>query len=92
MRTWYLGAVFTALPMFGNGILICAGDSAGASRLMMAGMGLNLVLNPVLILGLAGVPAFGIRGSALATNVAQAVLDDAVREPEPRRPAGRPHP
>lgn len=71
MRIWYLGALTMALPMMGNGILISAGDSAGASRFMILGTVLNALLNPIMIFGYFGFPAMGIRGSALATVVAQ---------------------
>lgn len=73
MRVWYFGAVFMALPMVGNGILISAGDSKAASRFMILGTLLNAALNPIMIFGFLGFPALGIRGSALATVVAQAV-------------------
>lgn len=73
MRIWYLGAIFMALPMMGNGILISMGDSRGASRFMLLGTALNAILNPFLIFGWLGIPAMGIRGSALATVIAQAV-------------------
>ncbi len=71
MRTWYLGMVFMSLPMIGNGLLISAGDSRGASRFMIMGTLVNAALNPVLIFGWFGCPAMGIRGSALATVLAQ---------------------
>ncbi|MFA7159511.1 MAG: MATE family efflux transporter [Kiritimatiellia bacterium] len=73
MRTWYLGAVFMSLPMIGNGILISSGDSRAASRFMIMGTIINAILNPVFIFGLLGFPALGIRGSALATVIAQAI-------------------
>jgi len=73
MRTWYVGAVSMSLPMLGNGILLSAGDSKAASRFMMLGAGLNLVLDPVMIFGYFGFPAMGIRGAALATVIAQGV-------------------
>lgn len=73
MRIWYLGALTMALPMLGNGILISAGDSRNASRLMIFGAALNIVLNPILIFGPWGLPALGIRGSALATVISQTV-------------------
>jgi len=71
MRIWYIGAIFMSLPMTGNGILISAGDSRTASRFMIVGAAVNMALNPVMIFGLLGFPALGIRGSALATVVAQ---------------------
>ncbi len=73
MRTWYLGAVFMTLPMLGNGILISAGDSKAASGFMILGTVLNMALDPIMIFGLLGCPALGIRGAALATVISQAV-------------------
>ncbi len=72
MRTWYIGAVTMSLPMMGNGVLISAGDSQAASRFMILGTGLNLILDPIMIFGWLGCPAMGIRGAALATVIAQA--------------------
>ncbi len=73
MRIWYLGAVFMALPMLGNGLLIAAGDSRHAARMMLVGPVLNALLDPIMIFGWAGFPAMGMRGAALATVLAQAV-------------------
>ena len=70
MRTWYVGSIFLALPMLGNGILIAAGDSKSASLLMILGTVLNTILDPIMIFGLGGCPAMGIRGAALATVIA----------------------
>lgn len=73
MRTWYLGAMFMAFPHVGNGILISLGDSRAASRFMLLGTMLNVVLDPILIFGFMGFPALGIFGAALATVISQAV-------------------
>lgn len=73
MNIWYLGALFMALPMMGNGILISLGDSKAASSFMVLGALLNCILDPVMIYGLAGFPAMGMTGAALATVVAQAL-------------------
>ncbi len=73
MRTWYIGAIFMALPMLGNGILISMGDSKSAGRFMLLGTALNAILDPIMIFGYLGFPAMGIRGAALATVIAQAV-------------------
>jgi Na+-driven multidrug efflux pump len=40
---------------------------------MILGMALNTILDPIMIFGLLGFPAMGMRGAALATVVAQAV-------------------
>ncbi len=73
MKTWYVGAVFMALPMMGNGILIACGDSRAASSFMMLGVILNVILDPIMIFGWFGCPALGMFGAALATVISQAV-------------------
>ncbi len=73
MKTWYLGAVFMAFPMMGNGILISLGDSRSASLFMASGAVLNCILDPIMIFGWFGFPAMGIRGAALATVISQSV-------------------
>lgn len=73
MTIWYMGAIFMAMPMMGNGLLIASGDSAAASGRMMLAAGLNLLLNPLLINGYMGLPRMGIAGSAMATVIAQFV-------------------
>ncbi|HEX3019786.1 MAG TPA: MATE family efflux transporter [Chitinispirillaceae bacterium] len=73
MRCWYTGAVFMALPMMGNGILISLGDSKAASSFMVLGAVLNCILDPVMIFGFAGFPAMGMFGAAFATVIAQAI-------------------
>ncbi|HBC87232.1 MAG TPA: hypothetical protein DCZ94_09780 [Lentisphaeria bacterium] len=73
MGIWYLGAITMAIPMMGNGILISSGDSKAASRIMMTGPIVNIILNPILIFGYFGFPAMGIAGSATATVIAQLV-------------------
>ncbi len=73
MRIWYIGAPFMSLPMIGNGILVSVGDSKAASRLMMLGMILNIVLDPIMIFGFFSFPAMGIEGAALATVIARIV-------------------
>lgn len=73
MRIWYAGIAFMVLPMIANDIIRATGDTVRPSLLMVLGSMLNMVLDPVMIFGLAGCPALGIRGAALATLVARAV-------------------
>jgi putative MATE family efflux protein len=73
METWYFGAVFMAVPMMGNGVLIALGDSKSASRFMALGALVNIILDPILIFGWLGIPAMGIFGAALATVISQAL-------------------
>ncbi len=73
METWYVGAVFMAMPMMGNGILIALGDSKSASRFMAFGAIVNIILDPIFIFGWLGLAPMGIFGAALATVLSQAV-------------------
>lgn len=74
----YLRIIFLALPfMFGFTfvmmILRGAGDARTPFVFLLLCVVLDIVLNPVFIFGLAGMPALGIAGSATATLVANAV-------------------
>jgi len=73
MRPWFAGAIFMTLPMVGSGFLLAVGDSVAASWIMLVGTGANIVLDPIMIFGLLGCPAMGMRGAALATVLAQAI-------------------
>lgn len=73
MRPTYIGAVFMVVPMVANGVLISLGDSRAAGMMMLLGTLLNLILDPIMIFGLLGCPALGMRGAAIATVLAQAV-------------------
>ena len=72
----YLRVVFLAVPaMFFLSFLMMAQRGAGDARtplcFMALSVALDVVLNPILILGLGPFPSMGIAGSATATLVAQ---------------------
>lgn len=73
MSVWFLSGVLLAIPMVGNSILRASGDTKTPSIIMAVGGGINAVLDPILIFGLGPIPAFGIKGAAIATCVAWAV-------------------
>ncbi|MBS1371711.1 MAG: MATE family efflux transporter [Lentisphaeria bacterium] len=78
MNIWYFGCATASLSMTGNDLLIAAGDSKVASGMMIVGMLVNVIFDPLLIFGWGPVPAMGIRGAALATIGSQLVATVAV--------------
>lgn len=75
MALAYLRVSFVALPASLLGVMIMMGlRGAGYSRtpflFMLMSVGIDLVFNPIFILGLGPIPAMGIAGSAAATALA----------------------
>lgn len=71
----YLRVIFVSMPFALLGVMMSmgvrgTGDARTPFYFMLLNVGLDLVLNPVLILGLGPVPALGIAGSAAATAIA----------------------
>ncbi|MDF7807698.1 MATE family efflux transporter [Pontiellaceae bacterium B12219] len=73
MQLWYIGAIFAILPPVSDGCLRAAGDMVRPVIVMISCALLNVVLDPILIFGWGPVPAFGIRGAAIATILSRAL-------------------
>jgi len=78
----YLRVIFLGLPtMIIPGLMIYAFSSTGdtITPLLVNGSGviLNMILDPLFVLGLAGLPQLGILGAAIATVISQGVTTTA---------------
>lgn len=69
---WYAGLVFLLVPMIAMATLRATGDAATAGRLLVASSVLNVILDPLLIFGLGGLPRLELAGAAYATVIARA--------------------
>ncbi len=72
MIIWYPGMLVYVVPMIGNNIIRATGDTVTPSVVMVVGVVLNTLLDPLLIFGWGPVPAYGIAGAAIATVLARA--------------------
>lgn len=73
MVIWYPGMVVYIVPIVGNNIIRATGDTLTPSIVMLVGIALNAVLDPLLIFGLGPFPALGVAGAAIATVASRAL-------------------
>lgn len=74
MSLWYFSAPCLMVPMVCLSALRAMGMSQVQGYLMGGAALLNLVLDPILIFGLFGVPAMGLQGAALATLITRVLM------------------
>ena len=73
MQIWYFGMVFLVIPMVGNSAIRASGDTLTPSLIMTCSAGVNILLDPLLIFGMWGLPELGLVGAAVATVISRAI-------------------
>ncbi len=74
MSIWYFSAPCLLVPMVSLAALRAMGMSHVQGYIMGFAALLNVVLDPILIFGLLGVPALGLKGAAIATLITRALM------------------
>ncbi len=74
MSIWYLGIIFIIIPNIGNNVIRATGDTVYPSMIMTIAAVINIVLDPLLIFGLAGFPRMELAGAALTTVISRSVV------------------
>lgn len=73
MQVWLWGLPLVLLPVVASALLRATGDTVASSGLMVISALLNALLDPLLLFGLAGWPALGLPGAAVAALLARLV-------------------
>lgn len=71
MVIWLCGTPFFFLPMIGNMAIRATGDTVTPSVLLILGVVINAILDPLLIFGPGPFPRLGIAGAAWATIISR---------------------
>lgn len=74
MSIWYLGLLFFTLPSAGANALRAKGDAKLSGTIMVGGSVLQMILDPIFILGLGGFPELGVAGAAWAMVISRIIL------------------
>ncbi len=70
MQIYFFGGIFLVVPTIGNSVLRATGDAKTPAAIMTIAALFNVILDPILIFGLFGVPRLEVQGAALASVIA----------------------
>lgn len=73
MTVWFAGLIVVMMPPVCDGSMRAVGDTVRPFKVMLTCAVLNIILDPIFIFGYFGVPAFGIKGAAIATFISRFV-------------------
>ena len=71
MQIWYIGMIFLVVPMVGNSAIRASGNTVTPSLIMIFAGFVNIVLDPLFIMGWWGFPRMELQGAALATVISR---------------------
>ena len=72
MELWYFGMICLVVPMVGNSAIRASGNTLTPGIIMIVAAGVNIALDPLLILGWGAFPRLEIQGAAIATIISRA--------------------
>ena len=78
MEIWLVGAIFLSIPVVANSAIRGMGDAFWPAVVMVTIAIVNIILDPILIFGLLGAPAMGVKGAAFASLIAYLIATIAV--------------
>ncbi len=73
MDIWFLGSFVVVVPMVGNSALRASGNTRVPGLIMMSVAVVNIILDPLLIFGMFGLPRMELAGAALATVISYSI-------------------